>query len=318
LSQRRGLLLLSIALLATSAGEKYGLAALSGPGVESVAAPRVGAPIEVESFRYARGIPAGAPGLAALLLDAAALAHAAPGLGDVRIADGSGRQIPYVLERRDEPLSLALPALEKASRSHDPAGVSRYAVKLPYGTLPAAHLVLATKARMFERMVRLLQPEGASPGRRTAAERTLAVVSWRHAAAESPSPPLVLELPERSGDRFEVVVDEGDNAPLPLDAPRLLLPSYRLRYFHPAGGGPALRLLYGQPGLAPPRYDLSLYGARLLGDSARQVSPLPEPAAGGASEATAVPGLVFWLALGGAVLALVFLLARLLRHPRPR
>jgi hypothetical protein len=52
-----------------------------------------------------------------------------------------------------------------------------------------------------------------------------------------------------------VVVDEGDNQALPLSAPRLLLPAYRLRFF-PMSEAPCL-LLYGQRDLEPPRYDLA-------------------------------------------------------------
>src|SRR5439155_7065750 len=76
-----------------------------------------GAVLEGE-FRYSRSV-AGAPraGLAAVPLDAAALSHShGPGarFGDVRLADDSRRQIPYLLERRDEPMVIDL-ALTPAS-----------------------------------------------------------------------------------------------------------------------------------------------------------------------------------------------------------
>ena len=53
-----------------------------------------------------------------------------------------------------------------------------------------------------------------------------------------------------------LVVEEGDNAPLPITKARLLLPSYRLRFFH--AGNALLRLTYGRDDLQPPQYDLAL------------------------------------------------------------
>jgi hypothetical protein len=172
--------------------------------------------------------------------------------------------------------------------------------------------VLRTTARVFEREVRVLQPPqpgDAGRGQEPAGDRVVAVASWSHADPDTPAPPIGLDLP--AGDRFEIAIDEGDNAPLPLAAPALQLPTRRLRYVQPAEGGRDLRLLYGQPGLAPPRYDLSLFTARLLGETAREATLLPEPGAGEAPDATRVPRTVFWAALGVAVLALLAVLARL-------
>jgi hypothetical protein len=58
-------------------------------------------------------IAAGAPGLVALPLDAAVLAHSAGPdreFADVRIVDGTGRQVPRLVERRPEPLVVPLRA----------------------------------------------------------------------------------------------------------------------------------------------------------------------------------------------------------------
>jgi len=308
LKRRREALLLCLALLAAGPAAAGRVPAANAPPV-----PPLGAPIEVGEFRFARGIRQESPGLASLTLDTAVLAHCAVTLGDLRIVDSSGRQVPYVLERRDEPLSLPLGKLTRAASKGGPAGLSRYTLRLPYATLPASRLLLSTRAQVFEREVRLLQPAG--PERNAAEERVLAALPWRNADPDTPAPPLAFELPASAGDRFEIAIDEGDNAPLPLDAPKLLLPSYRLRYFPPAEGGTHLQLLYGRPGLGPPRYDLALFTARLLGDRAHEVSLLPEPKPGAVRDVAAVPKTVFWAALGGAVVALLALLARLLRAP---
>ena len=91
----------------------------------------------------------------------------------------------------------------------------------------------------------------------------MAQAGWRHADPEIPAPELILELAPSRGTRFDLLVEEGDNAPLPLAPPHLLLPAHRLRFFYPEGAH--LTLLYGQPGLASPRYDLSLLAPSLLG-----------------------------------------------------
>jgi hypothetical protein len=105
------------------------------------------------------------------------------------------------------------------------------------------------------------------------------------------------------------MVDEGDNAPLPLRDAALLLPSYRLRFFRE--GNARLTLLYGRSDLAPPRYDLALLAPRLLGAPAQDVTPGTEH--GGANVTGVTPTIVFWCALALAVLALLVLIVRLLR-----
>ncbi|HZF13233.1 MAG TPA: DUF3999 family protein, partial [Thermoanaerobaculia bacterium] len=137
---------------------------------ETVAAaspiPILGAPVDSTKFRYRRQVPAASAvsaGLTSLLLDAEVLSRS-PGLADLRLADAQGRQVPYLLERRDEPLSLPLAALARKPEKGDPPALSRYSVEFPYPSLPAARLVLATPARVFEREVRLVEIPANAPG----------------------------------------------------------------------------------------------------------------------------------------------------------
>ncbi len=68
---------------------------------------RIGATIDTNLFTHRRSIPDGPAGLHALVMDAAVLAHSRgpdTRFADVRIVDASNRQIPYLVERRDEPL----------------------------------------------------------------------------------------------------------------------------------------------------------------------------------------------------------------------
>src|SRR5439155_19483314 len=71
--------------------------------------PTLGAPLDASLFKYVRDVPAGNGGLIAVPLDAAVLAHSVSptgGFPDLRAIDPAGRQVPYVLERVSEPLTL--------------------------------------------------------------------------------------------------------------------------------------------------------------------------------------------------------------------
>lgn len=267
-----------------------------------------GGALDVGAFRYRREIGAAEPGLAAVRLDAAVLARS-PVLADVRIAAPGGRQVPYLLERRDEPLSLPLapPARASAPELARP-GTTLYVLELPETSLPDARLVLATASRVFERTVELWSD---GDGSRRRPHRHLAAARWAHALPERPAPELTLPLPALDARRVYLLVDDGDNAPLRIDSARLLLPAWRLRFFHP--GGP-VALLYGAEELPPPRYDLALLAPRLRSAPARELPVAQAATDRGPGDAPGRRGrIAFWAVLGLTVAALLGLLGRLLR-----
>lgn len=265
---------------------------------QSPEAGRAGAPLDVDSFRYARDIVQVEPGLAELTLDAAVLAHS--GLGDLRIADARSRQIPYLRERSPDPLIVDLAEPERMEEE----GLSRYRLKMPHATLPVSRLLVDTPADVFERTVHV---EGRRSPRGDPQWRSPSVV-WRDPSPGIPAPPLELEIPSRPGETVDLLVDEGDNSPLPLSRPRLHLDTWTLRFFHPGG---QVRLLYGRSDLGEPRYDLSLIASQLA-PAAREVTLAPEPAA--ADDPARVPRGLFWGALVAAVAVLLLVLARLVRE----
>ena len=276
----------------------------------------VGAPIDVSVFRYMRAIPPGPPGLTALRLDAAALAHSRG--GDVRLVDATGRQIPYVVEHLGEPLVVALPAptVEPASTRPDSARVTTYRVQLPYRRLPGARLVLETTERVFERHVVVRDERRPRDPRSHEHSATLRTATWRHADPRRPPPALTIELPPVDATSVLIDVDDGDNSPLPVRSARLLLATRRLRFVRTSAAEPSLA--YGAASLAAPRYDLTLLAPRILGAPAHETDPLAEPAGVADTDAAdehpdVVGRRVFWVVLGGAVLVLLVVLARLLR-----
>ena len=277
------------------------------PAPPTPAVPESGAPLGTAEFPWLRPVTSVAAGLNVVPLDAAVLAHGA--LPSLRIVDETGRQVPYLLEMRDEPLPIDLPPLEKVKAKGDPAHASAYRLVLPFALLPKARLVLATDARVYERAV-ALTVEAEDGGRDVARTRTVASAVWRHADAETPAPALVLDVPRLPVAEARLVVDEGDNSPLPIGVPRLLLPSYRLRFFASPGAKPTL--FYGAS-LEAPRYDLALLAPRLVGSQAHEAALGPEAANASAATKGAVPRVLFWGVLVAAVAALLVLLARLSR-----
>lgn len=279
-------------------------AAKSAPGVRAAAMPIVGAVLDPKPFAYARGIAEGPTGLSSLLLDAAALAHSR-NLADIRLVDEENQQLPYLVERRGEPLVLPL-----SLRLREPAGadrVTRYEVTLPWDTIPEGTLVLTTAARVFERTVTFSQPADAKTNRDA---QQLATVVWRHADPELEAPQLSIPISPRSMTTIEIAIDEGDNTPLPIASAKMLLPQYGLRFFRPEG---EVRLLYGATNATPPRYDLALLGSRLFGLPAAEIRPLPEGST--AAGSTRIQPIVFWAAVVLAVLVLFFLVFRMFRQP---
>lgn len=258
--------------------------------------PGPGAVQEPKAFRHLRPLPPAPAGLTALLLDPHALAQS-PALADLRLLDGQDRQVPYLLERREEPLELrlSLPVAAREGRE------SRYPLPLPQPRLAGATLVLETEARTFRRDLRaeLLQPGGA---------RLLWQGRWAQADSLGGA---TLSIPlggPLEGD-LRISVDEGDNQPLRLTGARLLLPAWRLRFFHP---GTPLRLGYGAE-LAAPRYDLALLADRLRSVPAQELGLGDPPAASPGSADR--QSLLFWGVLVAAAAALLLLLGRLLKRP---
>lgn len=288
------------------------VASQAGPGARIPP----GAALDLAGFRDSRPIPPGPAGLTALRLDAAVLA-VSPNLSDVRIATADGRQVPYLLETLDEPLVLKLPTPQRVEDPRPRSGpgeagrLSFHRIELPFERLPASRLELESTARVFSRRVAVLRERFG--GRPETAGTFPEVVSgaWENADPDRKAPALVLDLAAGEGRELFVSTDDGDNAPVSLVRASLLLPAHRLRFVRQEGV--PLSLVYGQAGLAPPRYDLELLAPRLLGAPAFEAALAPTVPQAVEREKDAGPRL-FWAALVGAVVALLLLVARLLRR----
>jgi len=301
-------------------GQVLASAALALPPEAPAALPEAGPLIDAAAFRYTRALPDGPPGLVAVPLDAAVLAHSSGRLrgdfADLRVVDAAGRQLPYLLERRPEPLVLALPpATAAGATGREGPGTSVYRLKLPYAGLPPARLVLRTSARVFERQVEVLVERPDSPDRRKRmAVETVASSTWRHAELDTTAPALTLSLPSLPTSEVLLAVREGDNVPLPLAPPELLLPSFQMRFFRGAAGG--LRVLYGQGQLGAPRYDLALLGPTVLASPALETSLSAEQERVRSQSVVLAPR-AFWAMILASAVVLALLIARLVRRAGP-
>ncbi|MGA7615983.1 MAG: DUF3999 family protein [Thermoanaerobaculia bacterium] len=286
-------------------GEPKSIAAVPEMDAAIRSAPPAGPVVHEEDFGYKRNIPAIEPGMIAIQLDLAALAHS-NGLKDIRVVDEKEKQIPYVIERRGEPLEFEFPV----NRVDDEdARRSRYPLVLPYDSLRwKGTLVVETDAPLFERAVTLVASngkEGRDDGE-VVVERKL----WQHTEPETAAPPISFDVPLDGHSAWELTIEEGDNPPLPIRRIRLLLPSYRVRLFHPPGS--QLTMLYGNPHADAPRYDLELMRARIVGMDAAEITPGEEIVnAGLAAER---PARIFWGIIVAAAIVLLALLAKLLQH----
>jgi hypothetical protein len=286
------------------------------------AAPQPGPALDPAAFKFVRSVDGVSAGLVALPLDAHVLANSrGPALrfADVRVLDGQNRQLPFLLERRDEPLSLALsivPVKEPQAPQLKASGSrqrSVYAIALPQANLPPGKLVVETTARVFQRTARIGFERAPDRNRRDAWFDLRGGETWRHADEATPPGPLTLPLDGSTETDLRLVMDEGDNAPLPITAVKLLLPSYRLRFYAPPEALGGIRLVYGRSDLQPPQYDLALLAPRVMGATASEVGTAAVAATAPSPEAAFVSPRLFWIVLGGAVLVLLGLIARLVR-----
>ena len=255
-----------------------------------------GAPVDRNEFLYARPLGTIPAGIVSLTLDAHALLRSRA-LQDVRIVDAKSNQVPYLAVPLPAPtiVTLAVPSATRDGKQ------SVYRLTLPYESLPdGTELELTTSASVFERDVVLRRPLDESRGREA---EVIDRLSWK----SNPS----LRAGLTSGRAIEVVVDEGDNAPLPIVSAKLRLPAFALRFVSP---GTPLTLLYGNPSIAAPRYDLALISSQLVGQPARAIALTGEPT--NEPRAKHRESRLFGIAIGVAAAVLLIVLGRLVSAQR--
>jgi len=258
-----------------------------------------GAAVDRNDFRYARTIPVAPAGVTKLALDADVLSRSRS-IADVRIVDTKNQQVPYIAEYEASPLKLTLKVPERTADGK----LSRYTFELPYDTLPEySRIVFTTSSHVFERGVTLRLAADESHGREAT---VIGNETWSSSQPEAAPPVLAFSLPHAK--KVELVIDEGDNASLPITSATIDIPAVSLRFYNP---GSPLTLLYGNARASAPQYDLALLAPRVLGEPARDLTL--GATAGAAKEEAALDAKIFWGALAVATIILLAILARLVR-----
>ncbi len=242
----------------------------------------------------------GPAGLVRLRLDDHMLAQTRPGQPDLRFLDEEDRQLPFLL--RPDLLGRVRRDLE-AQRSEQGAE-SHLVLELPLAGLPGRALALSSDRSLFEREVTVW--DGA-PG----SGRPLARATWR--GADEGVSHLLLALDGRLGERLTVVIDNGDNPPLPLEPPELITRTASAWLALPSAG--AVRAVYGHPALAAPSYDLALLREQVLEQPVRSAE-LGDPSALPPLQPRSDRGRLPLLAVVVLSALLVGLFVRLTRTPQ--
>jgi hypothetical protein len=266
-----------------------------------------GATIDRRLFSHVRTItvPASAEGLSRLRIEPADLAILGDNLADLRVTDSESRQWPYLVQP-DAGTDLIQLAME-GPKSRD--RISRYTLKPPVSPVRMNRMILETDAAFFDR--------GFSLEARTADGKATTLLRGRLARAITDSGPVAIDLTPARVTEMELVIEDGDDAPLEFTHARGRVSVPELYLTAPEG---RYELLLGAPDQSPPRYELERVRDVVLAVQAAPITAAPIEANKDLSlqarlnEKGFRPTLLLWTALGAAVLVLVFLTLRLARR----
>jgi hypothetical protein len=206
-----------------------------------------GADLSLARYRFERDLQGS--GWSRVRLGREILARARADLADLRVVDPRGRMLPFLLRETSEEEEWTVEGVE---RSED-KGSTRLKIPLS-GSAPVSTLRLRTTRGVFARPVTVLRDAGrlTIPIRR---------VDW---VGPERGSRLVLDIGERVDDGLIVQIDNGDDAPLPIEGVQVSTRVWELRVRIPDDGA---RLVYGAPGADRPDFDLGL-----LEDEVRRMS----------------------------------------------
>lgn len=250
------------------------------------------------------------PRIFRVVLDDHIQTHASANGSDLRVIAGDGVLVRHLMQDKGQKATaraeFVLYPDEKRPQT------SRWRFRLPLAGLPVTALHLETSSTLFERQLRLFEME---EDRRTGrmVERQLGYVFWK-STPDAPVKRMRLEISQRPrGNEIMLETDNGDNPALQLRAAFWEKKAVSL-LFEADGGAQPLYLLYGNPNVAAPQYDIQLVRERFekaahAGTLLRDVEALT-PKKASASTMSGSPWL--WAALVLVVGGLLWVVARLL------
>jgi len=286
-------------------------------------AHRPGAPVEARRFRFRRllDVHPSADGLARFVLTPDDLSHARPDLADLRIVDGPAAGEPnphqwaYLLERGAVRDQQDLPV---ERRDGDTPGTSLYELTLPAAPATLDRVILDSSAPFFDRpfTLRATLPAAAGPGP-DRGERDVVLASGRLERRVGDPRPVTVSFPARRVQDLVLQVEDGSDAPLPIDRVQGRFPLPTLYFPAPEG---EYALLLGDPDAVAPSYELTRARSLVLAVASAPADAAPlkgNPVYSRTAGLLAGPGLqrtVLWVALVIAVLVLGLFTLRLARR----
>jgi len=272
--------------------------------------PIFAAALDVEPWLFRRAVKVVPGAVQQLELTLHVLAHAQPGLGDLRLV-AAGRQVPFILERAGFTRAYS----PEASRADDPKrpSLSRWTIRLPQARLPITRLSCETKVALFQRDVRIVEEVANSRGERY--PRTLGNASWmRRLDSKSGRLDVVITSPPQT-ETLLLEIDNGDNPALELEKFQVSLPVIRILFKAPPGVG--TELCYGNAKAVAPSYDLDLVASQILAASKSEATLVDADPRGLSQPRSSTKSMsfLFYGALALVVLGLVVVIMRLLPKP---
>lgn len=272
--------------------------------------PVFGGPLDLSGWRFRRPVSIPSPGVQRLELPLHALSMTRADRGDIRLVSGDGRQVLYLLDNSGH--SKGLPLSAEPVPVPGNAKLGRWRLRLPHAGLPISQLRCRSGASLFDREVRVYEDRQANaPGQSL---RELGRARWI-VTPEAPRRQLVITLTlPPSSDVVWIETDNGDNAALELTHFEALVP--RIALLFQTLENTSVNLVYGNPQVHPPLYDLALVAPRVLGalkQPATVIGPDPVSSTGLWSRMNATWG--FYGVLIVVVAGLLFVVSRLLPKP---
>ncbi len=268
-----------------------------------------GAALDTSEWKFRKPIILSRSGAEQIELGPDVLAHAQPGLADLRVMHGSN-QVPYIVQRTSINRAIAL-TVTPTNVAKSPT-LSRWIIKLPQSNLPLTQLTCISPTPLFQRSVSLY--EELVDDRGYEFSHLLGVASWTH-TPENQSREFVLSFDSvPRGDTLFLDTDNGDNPPIDLEKFTTFYPLTRIMF--KAGGDDQHFLYYGNPQASAPRYDLSLVAGQLLAADKMNASLAVEQQlkkdSWRGNEIPGRAGVLFWGILAVVVVALLGIIAWLL------
>lgn len=254
-----------------------------------------GAAIPLVKWKWER--PFSQSGWQKVRLDREVLARSQADLHDLRVVDAEGRQVPHLLRRTGRESAWEAGEVQRTESGR----TTELRIPLGQDDAPVATLRLTTSRDVFSRSVTILRDRGTIT-------EPLRSVQWQ---GDGQGTTIAVAIDAVVGRELLVRIDNGDNAPLPIEGATVTFPEWELRANVPEGG----RLVYGSRTAAYPSYDLSLLQTR-LNERKLPVGELGEAKALGGPMLATGERVAVLAVVGVLTLGLLALLARLLLTAR--